>query len=209
MSPVALNNQKNAGLLDTIGLRIEKLIDSIPILGVPTPAQPWNPLTDTKAAILSDPIVLLKAFLKWDLIARLLEKNSLYSFNTRKGMTNAPKAENHRKCDLDMEEEPLLSDEDSPIFVTSDDASVERSVASFAEMTTSDGSYQECPSVVTEGPAQESCGASKYMTDLEVDIRRENQDSDDDMMTDDENEYVLAEEPKFNDEDFVNVGDTA
>ncbi|KAL7483348.1 hypothetical protein ACHAW6_008997 [Cyclotella cf. meneghiniana] len=209
MSPVASAKKESAGFLDTIGLRIEKLIDSIPILGVPTPAQPWNPNTDTKAAILSDPIVVLAAFLKWDLITRLLEKNSLYLFNTRKGMTNASKEENHRKCDLDTEEKPLLSEEDSPIFVTSDDASVERSVASFAEMTTADGSYQECPSVVTEGPVQKSCGASNYMMDLEVDVRRENHDSDDDMMTDDENEYVLAEEPKFNDEDFVNVGDKA
>eukprot|EP00804_Cyclotella_cryptica_P020217 CCRYP_010912-RA/>CCRYP_010912-RA protein AED:0.31 eAED:0.31 QI:0/-1/0/1/-1/1/1/0/209 len=209
MGPLTSAEKKNAGFLDMIGLRIEKFIDSIPILGVPTPVQPWNPLTDTKAALLSDPIVVLTTFLKWDFIARLLEKNTLYLFDSSKGTTDAPTVENHRKCDLVMEEEPLLAQEDSPIFVTSDDASVERSVASFAEMTTSDESYLECPSVMTEGPAQESFGASEHMKDFQVDATRENHDSDDDMMTDDENEYVLAEEPRLDDEDFVNVGDKA
>lgn len=43
----------------TIGSSIESLIDATP-LGVPTPCEPWSPLTDKKKALLSNPISVLK-----------------------------------------------------------------------------------------------------------------------------------------------------
>jgi hypothetical protein len=189
-----------SNFLDAIGLRIEKLIDSIPILGVPTPIQPWNPLEDTKAAILSEPFHVLKTILKWDRFSfgRLLEANGLYFNNTRGTQC--------RRDVLSIEEEPLLSEDESPIFVTSDDASVERSVASFADLNTDEDSYEECPSVVTECDVVGKAPAKEFK-DMEVNVTRETQgESDEDMMTDDENEYVLAEEPEIEDEDFVDVG---
>lgn len=190
--------------LDAIGRRIEKLIDSIPILGVPTPVQPWSPLIDKKAAVLSDPIVILKTFFKWDQFsfARLLEEHSLYLVHAKEGKAEAKQ----KRDDLSMEEEPLLSDEECAI-VTSDDASVERSVASFADLNTDEESFAECPSVVTECQATDAVVVEKEMKDLEVNVTRETQDvSDDDMMTDDENEYVLAEEPNAEEEGFVDLG---
>lgn len=178
--------------LDAIGLRIEKLIDSIPILGVPTPIQPWDPLQDTKAAILSDPFDVLKTFLKWDGIhfKRLFEENALYLSYVRARKSN----------DLNMEEEMPLIEE--PILVTSDDASVERSVASFADLNTDEESFEECPSVVSECDVAEK--TVKHVKDVKVDVTAETQESDDEMLTDDENEYVLAEEPESDeDEEFT------
>jgi hypothetical protein len=186
-------NTKKPSFLDAIGRRIEKLIDSIPILGVPTPVQPWNPLEDTKAAILSDPFDVVKTLLRWDgfSLGRLLEENSLYLSNMRT-------AEKRR------EEEPL-ADEEKPILVTSDDASVERSVASFADLNTDEDSYEECPSVVTECDVEKVTG--KEIKDIEVNVTAETrEESDDDMLTDDENDYVLAEEPESDEEEFVDLG---
>lgn len=187
-------NTKKPSFLDAIGRRIEKLIDSIPILGVPTPVQPWNPLEDTKAAILSDPFYVVKTLLRWDgfSLGRLLEENSLYLSNMRT-------AEKRR------EEEPLV-DEEEPILVTSDDASVERSVASFADLNTDEDSYEECPSVVTECDVDKVTG--KEIKDIEVNVTAETREEsdDDNMLTDDENAYVLAEEPESDEEDFVDLG---
>ena len=42
-----------------LGSSIESLIDATP-LGVPTPCEPWSPLTDKKKALLSNPISVLK-----------------------------------------------------------------------------------------------------------------------------------------------------
>lgn len=42
-----------------IGSSIESLIDATP-LGVPTPCEPWSPLTDKKKAYLSNPVSVLK-----------------------------------------------------------------------------------------------------------------------------------------------------
>ncbi|KAL3781045.1 hypothetical protein ACHAWO_008210 [Cyclotella atomus] len=182
--------------LDAIGHRIEKLIDSIPILGVPTPIQPWDPLQDTKAAILSDPFDVLKTLLKWDFhFGRLLQENTLFLNN----LTGGKKS----RGDLSMEEEmPLIGE---PILVTSDDASVERSVASFADLNTDEESHEECPSVVTECDVEEN--AVKDMNDVQVNFMADAQVTEDDvMLTDDENDYVLADEPESEDEDFVDLG---
>jgi|EP00956_Cyclotella_meneghiniana_P004194 hypothetical protein len=182
--------------IEAIGHRIEKLIDSVPILGVPTPIQPWSPVEDTTAAMLSNPLKTL--LLKWDesfSFARLLQESSSYLNN----MTL--RAGQYRKNDLKMEEEPLMSDEDSPIFVTSDDASVEKSVASFADLngecpSDEDSSYEECPSVVTECDIAEVV-SEKGVNVAEVKITKE--------LSDEENDYVLAEEPESEEEDFVEI----
>jgi hypothetical protein len=182
--------------LDAIGRRIEKLIDSIPILGVPTPIQPWDPLQDTKAALLSEPFDVLKTLLKWDFhLGRLLQENTLFLSNLRGGKKS--------RGDLSAEEEmPLIED---PILVTSDDASVERSVASFADLNTDEESYEDCPSVVTEFDVVEN--AVKNMKDVEVNFTADAQETEDDaMLTDDENDYVLADDPESEDEDFVDLG---
>ena len=186
-------NAKKTSFLDAIGHRLEKLIDSIPILGVPTPIQPWNPLEDTKAAILSDPFDVVKTLLKWDgfSFGRLLGENSLYLSNMR--MTKKGREEN-----------PLV-DREEHILVTSDDASVERSVASFADLNTDDDSYEQCPSVVTECDVENA--AEREMKGIEVHATVEPREvSDDDMMTDDEHDYVLAEEPESEEEDFIDLG---
>lgn len=179
--------------LDAIGLRIEKLIDSIPILGVPTPIQPWDPLQDTKAAVLSDPFDVLKTLLKWDgfTIRRLFEENLLYLSHMRSGRGNAN--------DLNTEGGALIQE---PILVTSDDASVERSVASFADLNTEEESFGECPSVVTECDVGKN--EVKEVKSIEVNVTAHTQESDDEMMTDDENDYVLAEQTSDDeDEDFA------
>lgn len=173
--------------LDAIGLRIERLIDSIPILGVPTPIQPWSPLTDTKAAVLSDPFYVLKSFLNWDVaFKKLLQGNLLYLDNVENDGLNA---------------EEVMSDEEGPICVTSDDASVERSVASFTDLNIDeDGeeeSYEECLAITTE------CGVEKIEKaenkDIEVNSTRETEDKTD------EDEYVLAENVESDEEDFVDI----
>lgn len=94
-----------------------------------------------------------------------------------------------------------MSDEDSPIFVTSDDASVEKSVASFADLngecpSDEDSSYEECPSVVTECDIAEVV-SEKGVNVAEVKITKE--------LSDEENDYVLAEEPESEEEDFVEI----
>ena len=190
--------------IEAIGHRIEKLIDSVPILGVPTPIQPWSPLEDNTAAMLSNPLKTL--LLKWDesfSFARLLQESSLYLNNMKL------RAGQYKRNDLKMEDEPLMSDEDSPIFVTSDDASVEKSVASFADLngecpSDEDSSYEECPSVVTECDIAEVV-SEEGVNVAEVNIATETQEESDDMLTDDENEYVLAEEPESEEEDFVEI----
>jgi hypothetical protein len=99
------------------------------------------------------------------------------------------------------------------IVVSSDDISVECSVASFAELSDDIDDvdeFEDCPSVVTEVAADyedEAQLITKEDLPKEVDLNttQETQDTSDE--DNDDEEYVLTEEPESEDEEeFVDVG---
>lgn len=122
------NRQQLRKFFNSVGSSIESLIDATP-LGVPTPVEPWNPTTDKKKAMLSNPISVLNAVS--DTIdalspARLLGKvegsawmlaSSKMLLGLREGLAAAVKAEESldmRGCTVDV---PVLVEPD-PIDAT-------------------------------------------------------------------------------------------
>lgn len=139
-------------LFRKIGSSIESLIDATP-LGVPTPCEPWSPLTDKKKALLSNPISVLKVvteimseyspskFIKLlgaavgGATAQWLHSSALMLMGLREGLANAVLGENNS----------IISD--PPVIVESEDVTVpgEGAGGAFVDLRTDNSTQKDGP----------------------------------------------------------------
>ena len=137
-------------LFGKIGSSIESLIDATP-LGVPTPCEPWSPLTDKKKALLSNPISVLKVvteimseyspskFIKLlgaavgGATAQWLHSSALMLMGLREGLANAVLGENNIS--------------DPPVIVESEDVTVpgEGAGGAFVDLRTDNSTQKDGP----------------------------------------------------------------
>jgi hypothetical protein len=117
-----------------IGSSIESFIDATP-LGVPSPCEPWSPLTDRKKALLSNPISVLKVITETmsaysptkfisslgavigEATAQWVQSSAMMLMGLREGLAHAVLGEDENGIS------------DSPVIVESEDVTVRGEVA--------------------------------------------------------------------------------